>query len=956
MGLFKRAGCVVAVLALAGAQARAAEPAGTPDPAPHALRLDPSVRRGVLPNGLRYVVKEAPPGAGVSLRLGFDVGSYEEDEAERGAAHFVEHMAFNGTRNFAEDKLETVFAPLGVGFGSDHNAHTSLFQTTYELDLPDAGPQAVDAGFRWLRDVADGMLFEPGAVERERRVILAEREASNGVMNAVAERLRSFRGGILRSASRDPIGTVQSLQAMTPQRLRDFHQRWYRPENAVVVLVGSMPAAEAERRIAAAFAGWTASVPARPRASKAAAGLGRGIDAFVSVQPSAPNNLSICRVRPGETVRWDDAARRVRSGSRLWRTVLQQRLLALAAQADPPIFSAAVAEEDNKDGVAVCVSVTPLNGDWMRALDAAQEELRRFAESGPTDPELDGAIEGLRAGLSSAAGARRSSAVAAEILQSELLQAPLLASDEALYRFNLSVDGLTPEDIRATFARDWSGAGPLLSLVASQAVSPAALTAAWADHKAGPLLAQATDAPADDILETTASQVQSSGWPYPAPKPGKVEKREAFAEAGFVRLTFRNGVVVNYRQSAAEKGLAYVRADFGAGRRAVAGPDYYKGLLGALTFREGGLGKLSYESLRALNGGDVYLEMAINDAAFSLSGAASSGVLAGELHLMAAYMSDPAFGGSIDAKLPTAIDTLERVYRSTPSAMVGQAMEQGIAPDSPRILPSNSVLRAVSSDDFQRILRPALTGAPIELTVVGDVDEASVVRDVAGSFGALPRRAPLPTAAAPWTLRFPDGPRKPIRVSHSGSAGQAAAGVYWPLYVATYGRRREEIALKLAAETLELELLRRIREALGKTYAPTADTVMPDDLDQGYLYALVETTPADVDLVVQEVRSLAASMARGEITAEMLESARQPLLTTLDAVRPTNAWWVNALAGSARDPRRVDDQLGLRALVAGVSLEEVKAAAKAWLAQPPVVVIAEPSAPGASESERAAAR
>src|SRR6185436_20722781 len=147
-------------------------PAAAPPPIP------PEIHQGKLANGLRYAIVSSPtPKGAVSVRLGMDVGSYDETDDERGLAHFVEHMAFNGTKNFAEDALTGTFARMGVGFGRDHNAYTGQATTTFHLDLPSAESTQLEAAFLWLRDVADGMAFEPAAVGREKGVLLAEREA-----------------------------------------------------------------------------------------------------------------------------------------------------------------------------------------------------------------------------------------------------------------------------------------------------------------------------------------------------------------------------------------------------------------------------------------------------------------------------------------------------------------------------------------------------------------------------------------------------------------------------------------------------------------------------------------------------------------------------------------------------------------------------------------------------------
>jgi len=166
--------------------------------------------------------------------------------------------------------------------------------------------------------------------------------------------------------------------------------------------------------------------------------------------------------------------------------------------------------------------------------------------------------------------------------------------------------------------------------------------------------------------------------------------------------------------------------------------------------------------------------------------------------------------------------------------------------------------------------------------------------------------------------------------------------------VATYERRREEYALKLVAEVLQQELIREIRERLGKTYSPQADTAMPDDLDQGYLYAMVETRPGDAAVVAEEVRAAGVRLSRGEITPQAFEAARRPLLAHIEAARPTNAWWLAALSGSAHDPRRTADMLRQHDLIASITLDEVKAAAARWLSAAPVVAVAAPRATGAA--------
>jgi zinc protease len=170
------------------------------DPAPaasanksDAVQWDPTIRHGVLPNGLRYaVMHNATPAGGVSIRLGLHVGSVDEGPDELGAAHFLEHMAFGGSHAQLQADVEKTFSDAGVAFGRDRNAETGPSDTTYKIDLPHADAAALDLGFRWLRQVADGVHLTDADVDRERSVIQAEREQRLSNISLAGDRILAF--------------------------------------------------------------------------------------------------------------------------------------------------------------------------------------------------------------------------------------------------------------------------------------------------------------------------------------------------------------------------------------------------------------------------------------------------------------------------------------------------------------------------------------------------------------------------------------------------------------------------------------------------------------------------------------------------------------------------------------------------------------------------------------------
>ncbi|MEQ1892972.1 MAG: pitrilysin family protein, partial [Planctomycetota bacterium] len=192
--------------------------------------VDPRIRFGALDNGLRYAWAANPePKERVYLRLHVDVGSYAEEENERGLAHFLEHMAFNGSKNFPAGTLIEWFQRHGMSFGADTNAHTSFSETVYKLDLPNADAATIREGLKVLRDFADGLLLAAEEIEREKGVIDGEqRERDSAAWRVQVKQLETLFAGT-RVPERLPIGTAEIRALFTAESVRAFYEKWYRP-------------------------------------------------------------------------------------------------------------------------------------------------------------------------------------------------------------------------------------------------------------------------------------------------------------------------------------------------------------------------------------------------------------------------------------------------------------------------------------------------------------------------------------------------------------------------------------------------------------------------------------------------------------------------------------------------------------------------------------------------------
>lgn len=932
-GLGRNLCAAAALLALAA-------PAYAIDPIPADARIapDPALKTGAFANGLRYAVmrNSGPPGA-ISIRLAFRAGSFDESDSELGYAHFIEHMAFRSTRQAPQGSLDTRFAALGVDFGRDLNAFTGLDSTVYRMDVPRGGTAALPGVLEWLRGAADGILFTPASIEVEKGVVLAEIRARRNPASIAAAEIQHFQGPEVRSLHRDPGGTEASIQGATPAALQAFYDRWYRPENATLIIVGDAPEEELIKAGEKAFGDWKPRGAAAARTPAPEKLAPRTLDVLTRADPALPAAVSACRGTPLPGPRDGSFAQLRRDTlSTLWTAILSSRLDQASSKTGSPLLGALAAVNDGlPDSRFACLVVIPNDGKWREALAVGQAELRRFAADGPTQAEIDTAAEQLRSRLRAVeyqSATRTTTAIADSVLEADSSRRPFSHPTEAMRVFDLLVSGATPADLKQSFERDWSGTGPFVALAAPTAVPKEELLAAWTANEGAERLTAYADREAEE-------------WAYGKwGKRGKVSARQIVSDGGFTRFTFKNGIILNHKQTSFEAGAVEVRVRFGRGETSLSPAERFPVQLAAGVFPLGGLGRMDMHQIaRALPYLDNAAKLNVETSAFVLGGSSLDSSFEDQLHLLAAYLTDPGFGPAIDEKLPTSLDFVYRLYSTEPSAIAQDALEGALFPGL-RSLPPREELERYKAADFARMLKPVLTTAPIEVTVVGDVDEATVRKAVAKTLGALPRRAPLAPASGPGPFRrFPAQLPPPVTGLHKGASDKAAAILTWPLYVANPERRPEEYAIGLLRSIFQTRLLHEVRAVMGKVYSPSVSNVMPDDADQGFLSATLEATPDDLPALVSATRKLSAELAAGKISPEELDAARSPLLSINDRALRDNESWAGVISHSYRQPLAMRELIGFRADLEALTLEDVRRAAATWLTPQPFLAQALPA-------------
>lgn len=890
------------------------------------VAADPGFRFGVLPNGMRYAVRRqaVPPGQ-AALRLHISAGSLNEADGQQGFAHFVEHMAFNGSTRVPEGEMVRILERLGLAFGADTNASTSFDETIYRLDLPRTDRETLETGLMLLREVAGELTFSQAAVERERGVVLAEERSSDGPALRAARAISAFQFGDQLPPRRFPIGEVEVIKSADAAALRAFYRAWYRPEAAVLVAVGDFDPEAVEARIRDAFSSWSGAGPAgsAPDLGKPAR---RDLEARNLVDPSLPLALSVAWTAPPERAADTEATRRIALQRNLVLAVLNQRLSDLARSASPPFLGAggSVSEPFRAQRIMSLYALAS-GGDWRRALTAVLAEQRRLEAFGVRQEEVDRVVNDLRAGLVAAragSATRTQAALAGAVTGAVATRSVITSPEQDLDRFERQVKTLTLADLNRTAGDLFRGSGPLIFVSSPKAV----------DGGEAAVLAAARDALKARV--TAGAAETSVTWPYTDfGTPAAVIDRRDVVDLDAVLVRFANGVRLTIKPTKFKADEILVRVNIGNGRLGLAAdrpsPEWSAG-----TLIEGGLARLSAQDVEKALTGKVYsASFGLTDEAFVLSGATRGEDLDSQLQVLAAYVSDPGWRPEAFDRYAALGSSVHDQLSATSAGVLGRDLATLLRGGDPRwAFPSRQALASTRLADLRGAVDPALASGPLEVVLVGDITVEKAIDAVARTFGSLPARAdPGPPPAAQLRVSLPSGGGAPVIRTHKGRADQAVLFAAWPT-TDFFADPRGARANRLLAEILGLRLTDELREKQGATYSPNADATQSLMIPGwGYISTVVEAPPDRIDAVTRDIMRIAADLAASPPTADEMARARKPLVERVLQGRNTNGYWLSALTGIQADPRQMDALRSLVPTLEALTPADLQAAARRWL-------------------------
>jgi zinc protease len=889
------------------------------------IRPDPQVRFGRLANGMRYaLMHNATPTGQASFRLRFAAGSLMETEAQQGLAHFLEHMAFNGSTHVPGGDMVKILERLGLAFGADTNASTDWTETVYKLDLPKSDAGTVDTSLMLLREVASELAIAQPSMDRERGVVLSEeRQSDTPSYRAFVARMGFFLPGQLVS-HRLPIGKVKVIQTADRSQIEDIYQKYYRPDRATFIAVGDFDVDAMEAKVKARFGDWTNPHPEGSDPDLGAPAK-RGLESDVYVEPGLQTSLQIGWIQPPDLSADSLAKRRRDMVDRLALAVLDRRLERIARGGSPPFLTAGASTGDESHSARVTeLDANANGGDWRAALDAVVGEEQRLVRYGVLQGELDREIQELRVALKAridAAATRRTPALASGLVAS--LDDRLIFTDPAqdLAIFESEVRGLRAAEVSDAARRMFQGAGPLVFLAAAAPVQggKAAVTNAFQAAVAAP-------------VQPPAIMVDKT-WPYDRfGQPGQVVERRPAPSVGATFIRFANGVRLTVKPTDFRKDQVLVQVRVGQGRMDMP-RDRPNAQWARSAFIEGGLKKVTAEELEQIMTSKIVgANFSVDDDAYVLSAATRPADLDTQMQLLAAYLTDPGFRPEAFDRVKTYGLTLEDQLDATPGGVIGRDLGALIRGGDQRwAFPPKAVIAASTPQDLKAMIANPLAAGQIEVVVVGDITVDQAITQVSATFGALPPRVGETVDADARKIAFPAPTADPLIRTHKGRADQAVAVAAWPttdLFADVQGAR----AIRVMVNIIQLRLIDSLRVAQGATYSPSASLEASEDYPgYGYVAASVEIPPAKIAGFYDEVAKIASDLRANAPSPDEIKRAVLPRIEAIGKAMQTNEYWLAGLAEAQTDPRRLSLLTDQIPQLEKVTAEDVRKAAQRWL-------------------------
>ena len=778
--------------------------------------VDPRITIGYLANGLRYYIRtNERPAARAELRLVVKVGSVVEEEDQRGLAHVLEHMAFNGSKNFAKQDLITFMESIGMRLGPGVNANTGFDETVYVLHVPTDNREAMNKAFMFFADVAHNLTLDADAIDKERGVVLEEWRQGRGANARMQDEQFPWLLKGSRYAERLPIGTRESLETFKPEALRRFYKDWYRPDLMAVIAVGDFDKPSVEALIKQHFAPIPGVVGARPRPSFEVPDQPETRYAVATDPEATMTSVGIYNMLPlrdQTTV----GAYRQQQLERLYSNMLNNRLTELTLKANPPFLRAGVSRGIfvRTKEAATLLALVPEDG-IERGLEALVTESARAARFGFSAGELDRERRNVLRNYEAAFAERdkeESADLADEYIRNFAQREPIPGITYEYGLVQRFLPGFTVEEINKV-AKEWTGGSRVVLVNAPRKPGLAVPDAT----KLAAVIKRATEGEVKPYVDVASGQ---SLLEKP-PAPGSIVESTNRIGYGITEWRLSNGVTVVLKPTTFREDEVVFRATSPGGTSLASDKDFIPAVTAAQVIGASGLGKFDAIGLRnVLSGKAAQVVAFIDETSEGLAGGASPKDLETMFQLIYLTVTQPRADETIFGVMQSQMRAMLSNQQASPEWAFRQALRTTLAQDHPRAQPMTPerVNEMNLQKSFAFYKERYADASDFTFVFTGNFEIATIKPLVEQYLASLPSTGRKET----WRdvgIRAPKGVvTKTVR---KGIEPKSQASLVFSGPIAFNTRNR--VALDALAVILDNRLRQTLREALRGTYGVSID-------------------------------------------------------------------------------------------------------------------------------------
>ena len=867
------------------------------------LPLDPAVRKGTLPNGLTYYVRhnETPKGQ-ADFYIAQKVGSILEDDNQRGLAHFLEHMCFNGTENFPGNQIVSWLETKGVKFGRDLNAYTSIDETVYNINnVPVANEAVQDSCLLILHDWADGLLLLPEEIDKERGVIHEEWRMRNVGQQRLMEQLAPTVYPGSKYGYRLPIGTMEVVDNFKPQALRDYYEAWYRPDQQGIIVVGDIDVDRIENKIKEMFSPIKMPADAKERVYEAVPDNAETIYA-IGADPEMDNARAMIffksYVIPVE-MRNSMVYEIQQAVTSLATMMLNNRLDEITASPDAPMAAAGSFYGNfylSKTKDALTGVVIGKDGDILNGLKSVYREILRAKRGGFTVSEYDRAREELLSRLEKQYNNREkteNNTYVQEYVRNFIDNEPATGIEFEYQTAKMILPQLPVDVINQAFNELVSDSNRIVMVMMPEK-----------EGFAVPTVDQVKQAMAEVDAEDIAAfvdEVKAEPLIANLPAPGKVVSTRELPEWGAVEWTLSNGakVVAKHTDFKADEIVMDAQALGGTSIY----PDSYNETLVALPMmlQQYGLGTYTYKDLQKyLQGKQCGVSMSFDTYVRDISGNSTPKDLKTMMELL--YSNFTQFNLSADelqATKNTMIGVLHN-QETNPQYIFGADLSKALYSNSRNYVVCTASIEAAKLDQITKIVKDATANAAdYTFYFVGNFDPAQLQTLCEQYIATLPGDAAKAQTKLPEfnpALGLQKGDKLTKFTAPMQTPQTFAAVVEFAKMPYT---AKNALLASIAGQILTQRLLTTVREDMGAVYSISAQGRMSrTGIENAVMQSAFPMKPEMQDQVLEVIAKEFANMESNVKTEELNKVVEYMVKDATENLEKNNSW-INGMSGAA---------------------------------------------------------